>query len=674
MTIPTSTDLFLVNRNDISYYVTQANLMAQIKDDDLMLVNRADVSYKITGLDAKQSFVDPLTLTVTITPNPPIVSQLATAVAVPSGGKVPTDDWVYTYQWKTSASADGSSPTNIAGATASTYTPVLANDNLYLGCTVSTTDALGTSVTTTNFVGPVDVLEVAPQINTVTLTDLESNANRYTSSVFPYTVDMSEAGEPAPTYALKAKLTGATFDFGVESDTITAVTSTAGTQTYKTDTIANVADVSGWNQSQTWSNNVSGGSAGPWEAAFDGNLNTLGGNPDLDAATTCTWTAIPATTVEIYAYRGPSGSVPIILNPNNGSGGIDVSSLITGTSYQWWDVSSLFTDSTLSGVTNDRSGVTNGSVFVNINAYRVNGQELVNSGISGAPTFSSLTFPTDNNFDKFKVGDVVQSDYIVATVIEQPNNPYNNGGGWGNGDPNDPMRQRELGRWVVGPDSTVIGTQVKVKASLVGIDTSSSGNFNVIVNEGLSSEASTVMASANVPASGANYNTGTVTLSSAASIETIAVYPSDAPGTASGNRVSVAIVYIDEVELYQQELESSGNAYAITAIDDTVPSITTDGGSWYGADGTGTADAATTVDKNITYAGQLTVASDSKLAQITGGVYMTDGTFKTDGSGEYAPADYTLQTSTIASVVEAGFTYSDWGVGTYTMHTLTENV
>ena len=70
MTIPTSTDLFLVNRNDISYYVTQANLMAQIKDDDLMLVNRADASYKITGLDAKQSFVDPLTLTVTITPNP----------------------------------------------------------------------------------------------------------------------------------------------------------------------------------------------------------------------------------------------------------------------------------------------------------------------------------------------------------------------------------------------------------------------------------------------------------------------------------------------------------------------------------------------------------------------------------------------------------------------------
>ena len=239
MTIPISTDLFLVNRNDISYYVTQANLMAQIKDDDLMLVNRADASYKITGLDAKQSFVDPLTLTVTITPNPPIVSQLATAVAVPSGGKVPTDGWVYTYQWKTSASADGSSPTNIGGATSSTYTPVLANDNLYLGCTVSTTDALGTSVTTTNFVGPVDVLEIAPQINTVTLTDLESNANRYTSSVFPYTLDMSEVGEPAPTYAVKAKLTGATFDFGVESDTITAVT-TAGTQTYKTDTIANV--------------------------------------------------------------------------------------------------------------------------------------------------------------------------------------------------------------------------------------------------------------------------------------------------------------------------------------------------------------------------------------------------------------------------------------------------
>ena len=47
--------------------------------------------------------------------------------------------------------------------------------------------------------------------------------DRFTSSAFPYTVDMSEEGKPDPTYALKAKLTGATFDFGVKSSTITGV-------------------------------------------------------------------------------------------------------------------------------------------------------------------------------------------------------------------------------------------------------------------------------------------------------------------------------------------------------------------------------------------------------------------------------------------------------------------
>ena len=53
-------DQFLVNRDGVSYNVTQANLMAQIQDDDLMLVNRGSASYKITGAEVKDSFVDPI--------------------------------------------------------------------------------------------------------------------------------------------------------------------------------------------------------------------------------------------------------------------------------------------------------------------------------------------------------------------------------------------------------------------------------------------------------------------------------------------------------------------------------------------------------------------------------------------------------------------------------------
>ena len=59
------------------------------------------------------------------------------------------------------------------------------------------------------------------------MTEADGTDNdRFTSSTFPYTVDMSEEGKPDPTYALKAKLTGATFDFGVKSSTITGVADT----------------------------------------------------------------------------------------------------------------------------------------------------------------------------------------------------------------------------------------------------------------------------------------------------------------------------------------------------------------------------------------------------------------------------------------------------------------
>ena len=225
MAISNPTDLFLVNRNDISYYVTQANLMAQIKDDDLMLVNRADVSYKITGLEAKESFADPLSLTVTISPEDPVVGIVETATAIPSGGRLPVDGFVYTYQWKTSTNL--TTTVDIPNATARTYTPTQSNNGLYLACTVSTTDALGTSVTATAFtVSTVLLPTVAPVINTVTLTDPESNANRFTDAVFPYTVNLSTDGTPAPTYALKAKLNGTTFTFDSSSANIDSVYNT----------------------------------------------------------------------------------------------------------------------------------------------------------------------------------------------------------------------------------------------------------------------------------------------------------------------------------------------------------------------------------------------------------------------------------------------------------------
>jgi hypothetical protein len=169
-------------------------------------------------------------------------------------------------------------------------------------------------------------------------------------------------------------------------------------------------EVNEWNQSQVWGDNsTANGPIGPWTSAFDGGLSSVGGNPSENVTSTCTWTAIPATTIEIHAYRGPGGDLPVILNPNNGSGGFDVSSLITGTTGQWWNVSSLFTDSTFTGITLDRSGINDGNVYVNVSAIRVNGKLLVEPAFAPAPisTSSQLTFADNTNLNSFEASDDV---------------------------------------------------------------------------------------------------------------------------------------------------------------------------------------------------------------------------------------------------------------------------
>ena len=171
MSTTNPTDLFLVNRSDVSYYVTQANLMAQIKDTDLMLINRDDVSYKITGVDVKKSLVDPIELTVTLAPTLPVVGLVETATAIVGGGKEPDGGYAFTYQWSTATDATGTGRVNINGATNSQYTPGINNADKYLGCSVTTADAFGTVAVTTTYAGPVDPGEKEPDITSVTLTE-----------------------------------------------------------------------------------------------------------------------------------------------------------------------------------------------------------------------------------------------------------------------------------------------------------------------------------------------------------------------------------------------------------------------------------------------------------------------------------------------------------------------
>ena len=147
-------DQFLVNRNGVSYNVTQANLMAQIQDDDLMLVNRDNISYKITGAEVKDSFVDPIEIqSVTLSNTTPTVGDNVTAIVVATGGKNP----VTAYQWQ----RDGVDipvvqtytlgvPNVQGNSQDATYTVQQADVGKKLDCVVTITDDLGSTATQTS--------------------------------------------------------------------------------------------------------------------------------------------------------------------------------------------------------------------------------------------------------------------------------------------------------------------------------------------------------------------------------------------------------------------------------------------------------------------------------------------------------------------------------------------
>ena len=234
------TDEFLVNRSDITYTQETDTLMASLETTDYLLVNRSDATYKITGEDFINSVIDPLEVTVIIAPNPPLIRENAEAIPVVTGGKQPDGGYVFTYQWHYADDLIGTNKVDIPGQTASTYVVPESDITKFIGCTVTTTDALNTTASGTGYGGPVSAVEIAPVIDEVILTEIYDGENRFTDKQFPYTTVMGLDGTPDPTFAVKARLSGTTFNFGVESDTITKVEG-GGTNVYATDTIANVS-------------------------------------------------------------------------------------------------------------------------------------------------------------------------------------------------------------------------------------------------------------------------------------------------------------------------------------------------------------------------------------------------------------------------------------------------
>ena len=251
-------DQFLVNRDGASYNVTQENLMAEIQDTDLLLVNRSDISYQVTGLEAKDSFVDPLAInSVTLSNTTPTASESITAVVDLVGGKAP---YVYTYVWqyvvsdavytvtttpattdsygnyaagtttttRASTATTSSTPAPIPGAlNSATYT--IPDDLTEVGweirCNVTVTDALSGTITKASaYTAPVEANGAPPNIGSATLAKLTPDSpDRFTDQGFTVAVDMI-SNIPAADFALKGKVLG---DLSVDISTsvITGVTS-----------------------------------------------------------------------------------------------------------------------------------------------------------------------------------------------------------------------------------------------------------------------------------------------------------------------------------------------------------------------------------------------------------------------------------------------------------------
>ena len=212
---------FLINRDDTTYQIKQSELMAKIQDTDFMAVNRDDVTYKITGADVIDSFVSELEIQ-NFEVVPKIVktrSQLFTQLQY-SGGQAPI---TYEFVWYQKNETQGIAETAIPDSNA----PGIYVDDTYAGaqvaCQITITDNLGSTVTQkTDYIDPIELFGIAPQINSVTIEDAPGNddSNRFTNQTFLVKTDLIN-GQPNSIKGIRAYTYG-DFIQTYETDVITS--------------------------------------------------------------------------------------------------------------------------------------------------------------------------------------------------------------------------------------------------------------------------------------------------------------------------------------------------------------------------------------------------------------------------------------------------------------------
>ena len=660
------TDEFLVNRNDVTYTQQQDTLMASLETTDYLLINRAGQTYKITGGDLIDSVIDPLELAVILNPTEGYKGVEVTAIPVVSGGKQPDGGYIFNYQWVTATDAAGTNKTPIAGETGATFTPDDAQLGLFLGCVVNTTDALGTFAEGEAYIGPISILAEAPIIDNVVISEIYDGANRFTDKEFPYVTTMAVDGEPNPTYEVKAKLSGTTFDFDVLSDVITDVEG-GGIATCETDLIESVDSVSTdthYDQQMTASASTN----------VIADPNTITGWID----TTLNNTNLTGDASVIFArFNNPTIAVFSKITAGCGSSATHYMVYWDDNTSEWV-VDTKYVGGLCQGSLNDsivgKSSATTWALFrpnpdpnladgERFNATRSFNFQIVTDFTTPnwgfvydsqfAPT--TLTFPSSNGFDCFAVGDVVQrgdsgSSWVSGTFIP----------GYEGDKAFDGLTVSAANTTAVPSDSVPqtckwdgfisIPTGATVTAS-VWAQSGSSGGFLKVNNVDVTPNAT-----------GNNSNLVVVDITAAAGSAITSLEINRTIEMVGG--IGFAGIFIDGAVVTGSEYTSGVTETKIISIPEPQtdpPTITVDGGDWTGSDGSGTPGEQTTLTKQVPYDTKLTVAGPKDLADMTGSTVMTDGT---GAPGPYTQTPYKLVTTDIESVEEAKtFTMKTWPDG-----------
>jgi hypothetical protein len=340
------------------------------------------------------------------------------------------------------------------------------------------------------------------------------------------------------------------------STAITAV-GADGEVVYSTDTIANVAN-------KLYSSGFVGTPFNP-EQAFDNNLSSyaytkvdVADNDPTQSLQVNFDPPVPySSIVEVYSRLDDGGNNWIGINGDNssmqGSGG-----------QRWFTVADG--SGTLSSVEVQfkyTSSNGTGSNMPRIYAIRVDGVVLQGTAAD------ILTFPTDNNFDKFEVGEVVQTTSFEETFGASAGDPFY----WGK---NGTVFDRYVDIPVIPGTSYFSG--VTSPGGEDGRTEIYDGN-NVMYNawndgDGYLGTATVVGQDAAtkfiIPAG----FTGNVTR----------LFMVNSAGSVARGTVVFSYDGVTEYTSTDGVINTS-----ITGIDPAGPTITTDGGSWYGADGTGDA-------------------------------------------------------------------------------------